>query len=93
MFPLQFQFLWGGEGGRTQGCVSIYLRGRGGGSFIRAALESAVCSALGTVPDRHSPKLVLLYAGLLYYYSYGHIIQAVCMRAVQWLYLCVLCCG
>ena len=40
----------------------------------------------GTVPDRHSPKLVLLYAGLLYYYSYGHIIQAVCMRAVQWLY-------
>ena len=44
-----------------------------------------ICWA-GTVPDRHSPKLVLLYAGLLYYYSYGHIIQAVCMRAVQWLY-------
>ena len=49
----------------------------------------------GTVPDRHSPKLVLLYAGLLYYYSYGHIIQAVCMRAVQWLYNgCIyVCCG
>ena len=36
-----------------------------------------------------TPQSLLLYAGLLYYYSCGHIIQAVCMRAVQWLYLCV----
>ena len=39
----------------------------------------------GSVTDRHSPKLVAVcWAAICY--SYGHIIQAVCMRAVQWLY-------
>ena len=56
----------------------------GRGSVLQWAFPFMSCWA-GTVTDRHSPKLVAVcWAAICY--SYGHIIQAVCMRAVQWLY-------
>ena len=66
--------------------ISLALgNGRMGRVRGRAALGSAVCSALGTVYDRHSPKLVLLNVGLLWCLGYVYsVYYAVCMQAAQW---------
>ena len=70
----------------TPSLVSYVLLGGDLSFFLGVPLS---CLAGRGLSRTGTPQSLLLYAGLLYYYSCGHIIQAVCMRAVQWLYLCV----